>query len=101
MQENVVEHWKEAAATGASATIHQIQDVAQGTKREFSTLWQNADERDEIIRTGAFCVGILVGVSVLVAVTSWMPIWLRLLVVFATIGFLGRWLMSKIADTAD
>ena len=101
MQENVVEHWKEAAATGATVTIHQLQDVAQGTKREFSTLWQNDDERDEIIRTVVFAAGILIGVSVLVAITHWMPLWLRLLVVVATIGALGRWLMTKIADSTD
>ncbi|MBC8138805.1 MAG: hypothetical protein H8F28_23240 [Fibrella sp.] len=105
-----VEHFKEVAATTASATIHTLQDaahgtvhtlqdVAVGTKREFSTLWANADEREELIRTGAYCGGILIGVSVLVAVTGWMPLWLRLLVVFLTLGCLSWWMMKKISDS--
>lgn len=110
MQENVVEHWKEAAAHTASATVHSLQgaahgtvhtlqDVAVGTKREFSTLWANADEREELIRTGIYCGGILVGVCILVALTSWMPLWLRLLVVVLTLGGLGWWMMKKISDS--
>ena len=105
-----VEHLKEAAATTASATIHQLQDVAHGTvhtlqdvavgtKREFSTLWSNADEREELIRTGAYCAGILIGVTILVALTGWMPLWLRLLVVFLTLGGLSMWMMKKISDS--
>ncbi|MBC8136676.1 MAG: hypothetical protein H8F28_12375 [Fibrella sp.] len=105
-----VEHFKEAAASTASATIHQLQDVAHGTvhtiqdvavgtKREFSTLWQNADEREELIRTAAYCGGILVGVCILVALTGWMPLWLRLLVVVSTLGGLGWWMMKKISDS--
>jgi hypothetical protein len=99
MQEKVVEHFKEAAASTASATIHTLQDVAVGTKREFSTLWANADEREELIRTGAYCGGILIGVCILVALTSWMPLWLRLLVVVSTLGGLSWWMMKKISDS--
>ncbi len=94
-----VEEWKEAVGHGASTTIHQLQGVAQETKKEFGALWQNADERDDLLRTLFWCVAILIGVSVLVIVTGWMPLWARLLVIFLTLGILGRWLMSKISDS--
>lgn len=99
MQEKVVEHWKEAAASTASATVHQLQDVAVGTKREFSTLWANQDEREELIRTGMYCGGILLVVGVFVALTSWMPMWLRLLVVVLTLGGIVWSMMKKISDS--
>ncbi len=110
MSDKAVGDWKEAAVSTASTTVHQLQDVAHGTvhtiqdvaletKREFTTLWQNTDEREELLRTGAYCAGILIGVSILVALTGWMPLWLRILVVFLTLGGLCWWMMKKISDS--
>ena len=101
MQQQSVDQWKKSAVDGASATIHQFHDVAEETKREFGTIWRNADVREDLIRTGIICVAVFIGVAVLSAIASWLPLWLRLVVIFATIGILGRWLMTKIADGSD
>lgn len=101
MQSKVVERFKEVATHSADVTLHGIQDVAQETRREVSTLWQNADERDDLIRTGAICVGILIGVSLLVTLTGWLPVWLRVLVIFGTLGALARWFVSRISGDSD
>jgi len=88
---------KESASHVAEPIFH----VADEMKSEVRAVWRNNDERDDIIRTAMISGGILVGVIVLSFITGFLPIWLRLVVVFATIGILGRWLMTKIADTVD
>ena len=68
---------------------------------ETQSIWSNADVRDDIIRTAIFCGAILCVVTVLVFVTAWLAIWLRLAIICLTLGILGKWLMSKIADSSD
>ena len=88
---------RESASHVAEPVFH----VAEEMKSEVSSIWKNNDERDDILRTAMISGGILVAVSILVFVTGFLPVWARLLVIFATIGILGRWLMTKISDSTD
>ncbi len=92
---------KEVAAHGAVVAVDGLKSAAQETRREVTTLWANTDERNDLIRTGSVCLGLLIGVSLLVTLTGWLPVWLRILVIFVTIGGLAKFLMSRISDSSD
>jgi len=92
---------KEVATHGAVVAADGLKSAAQETRREVTSLWSNTDERNAIIRTGAICLAVLIGVSLLVTLTSWLPVWLRVMVIFATFGGLTKFLMSRISDSSD
>lgn len=96
-----VEQFKHAATDAALVVSHGLHDAATETKREITDLWQVEDEREQLIRTGAICLAVLVGVSLIVTLTGWLPVWLRVLVIVGTIGGLSKWFLSKIADGSD
>ncbi|MBC8140429.1 MAG: hypothetical protein H7Y38_03195 [Armatimonadetes bacterium] len=92
---------KEVAMHGAVVAADGFKSAAQETRREAVSLWANPDERNELIRTGVICLAVLLGVSLLVTLTGWFPVWLRILVIFATLGGLAKFLMSRISDSSD
>lgn len=98
---NTVEQVKEAATHGAAVAADGLKSAAQETRREVENLWANTDERNDLIRTGAICLAVLLGVSLLVTLTGWFPIWVRILVIFLTLGGLAKFLMSRISDSSD
>jgi len=88
-------------SSGVRPMFTLLGNIATEMKSEVSTLWGNRDEREDLIRTAVISGMVLVGVIILVVITSWMPLWLRLSVLFATIGILAKHLCSKIADASD